>query len=150
PKLKASEDQTPPSLGPAAPPLPCGPTPNAPPPLPPPGQRGGALPRGALRMMLNAGSMTLESSAISIPGIVGMLQQFAGRPVIDKTDLKGLFDVKMQFSREGISLPGLGGPPQGLGPAPGPVGPGGAPATAASDPVPSLFTAIQELGLRLE
>src|SRR5262245_36201830 len=69
-KLKASEDQTPPSLGPAAPPQPCGPTPNTPPPLPPPGQRGGALPRGALRMMLNAGSMTLESSAISIPGIV--------------------------------------------------------------------------------
>jgi len=76
-----------------------------------------------------------------------LLQQNLGRPVIDKTELKGLFDFRLQFSPEGLTLPGG----RGFGPGPGPEagGPGGAPATAA-DPVPSLFTAIQDLGLRLE
>jgi len=71
-----------------------------------------------------------------------------GRPIIDKTDLKGLFDFRFQFSLEGVTLPGL---PGGLQPGPGlgPAGPAATPPTAA-DPVPSLFTAIQELGLRLE
>jgi uncharacterized protein (TIGR03435 family) len=80
--------------------------------------------------------------------MINMLQQLIGRPIIDKTDLKGLFDFKFQFSPEGVTLPGL---PGGLQPGPGlgPAGPAGTPPTAA-DPVPSLFTAIQELGLRLE
>jgi uncharacterized protein (TIGR03435 family) len=71
------------------------------------------------------------------------LQSWAGRPIVDKTALSGLFDFKLQFSPEGLS--GVPVPPPGIGPA----GPVGAPA-AAADPVPSLFTAIQELGLRLE
>ncbi len=94
--------------------------------------------------------MAMQASGVPLASMINMLQQQVGRPVIDKTDLKGLFDFKLQFSPEGLS----GGPPlppPGLGPA-GPAGPAGpVPATAAaSDPVPSLFTAIQELGLRLE
>src|SRR6516225_5035555 len=63
PKLKASEDQTPPNLGQGGPPPPCGPVPAAPPatlppppPPPAPGQRGGILdpnfvmPRGGMAM----------------------------------------------------------------------------------------------------
>jgi uncharacterized protein (TIGR03435 family) len=76
-----------------------------------------------------------------------MLTNQVGRPVIDKTDLKGLFDFKLTFSPEGIqgpfgNLPGPGGgaPIGGLSTTP----------NNAADPVPSLFTAIQELGLRLE
>ncbi len=157
PKIKPSADQTP-SAGPlGGPPQPCGPAPAAPafPPLPPPGQRGGPLdpnfvpPRGAMIMMMMPTGLTMQAAGVPLSNMINMLQQQVGRTIIDKTDLKGLFDFKLQFSPEGLALPGLPGgpPPPGLGP--GPVGPGATPSTAA-DPVPSLFTAIQELGLRLE
>jgi uncharacterized protein (TIGR03435 family) len=159
PKIKASADQTPPGAGLAGPPQPCSPapaTPAGPPPPPPPlpGQRGGpgdpnfVLPRGAILMMGNPSGQTVQASAQPISALVNLLQQQVGRPVIDKSDLKGLFDFKLQFSREGLVSPGgpAGLPP---GPPPGAAGPAPAPA-AAADPVPSLFTAIQELGLRLE
>ena len=111
-------------------------------------------------VMMNPTGLTLQATAAPIANLINLLQQAVGRPVIDKTELKGLFDFRLQFSPEGLSLFGGGG---GLGPGPlpggpggpgGPVGPGGpgapaAPATAA-DPVPSIFTAIQELGLKLE
>jgi uncharacterized protein (TIGR03435 family) len=164
PKIKASADQTPPGPGgPAGPPPPCSPAPTtpagptpAPPPLPLPGQRGGpgdpnfVMPRGAILMMGGPSGLTMQAAAQPITGLVGVLQQQVGRPVIDKTDLKGLFDFKLQFSREGLVAPT--GPGGGLPPGPPPPGAAGpGPDTAAAaDPMPSLFTAIQELGLRLE
>ena len=104
--------------------------------------------------------LTMSGSGMPITAVVTMLQQQVGRPVIDNTNLKGLFDFKLQFSPEGLATPfgaaGFGGPGGGPGAGPaivgptGPTGPGAAPSTA-SDPVPSLFTAIQEqLGLKLE
>jgi uncharacterized protein (TIGR03435 family) len=162
PKLKASADQSPSPFAAAGPPQPCGPAPNIPaPPLPPPpapGQRGGpgdpnfVMPRGAMLMMMSPTGLTMQASGVPLSNMIGMLQQQVGRPIVDKTDLKGLYDFKLTFSPEGLSLPGApGGLQAGPGPggAPGPAGPGAAP-TPASDPVPSLFTAIQELGLRLE
>jgi uncharacterized protein (TIGR03435 family) len=161
PKLKASADQTPPGNG-QGPPQPCSPVPAGalapppppPPPLPGPGQRGGPLdpnfvmPRGSMFMMGSPTGTTLRAAGVPLTNLVLMLQQQIGRPIVDKTDLKGLFDFTLQFGREGLASPGFGGgpPPEaGLGLA----GPGAAP-SAAADPVPSLFTAIQELGLRLE
>jgi uncharacterized protein (TIGR03435 family) len=80
--------------------------------------------------------------------MMGMLQPYVGSPIIDKTDLKGLFDFTLRFSQEGLVNPD--GRP--LSPTPSLL-----PSTAAlpgtdtaADPVPSLFTAIQELGLKLE
>jgi uncharacterized protein (TIGR03435 family) len=160
PKIKASEDQTPPGAGLLGPPQPCSPAPatppQAPPPLPLPGQRGGpgdpnfVPPRGAMLIMANPTGLTLQGTAQPISALIAAVQQQAGRPVIDKTDLKGLFDFKLQFSREGLAGPaGPGGlPPNPI--APGAAGPAPGPATAAADPVPSLFTSIQDLGLRLE
>ena len=162
PKLKASADQTPPGGPGGGPPLPCSPAPAAPPtPLPPPppfsgpGQRGGPLdpsfvmPRGAMLMMGSPTGTVLRASGVPLANMIGMMQQQVGRPVIDKTELKGLFDFTLQFSPEGLSGPGGPGGGLGPGPGPGPGGPGAAPTTAA-EPVPSLFTAIQELGLKLE
>jgi uncharacterized protein (TIGR03435 family) len=165
-KMKPSADQTPPAIGLGGGPQPCGPVPAAaqlPPPPPPPGGRGGAIdfsamPRGAMLMMMSPTGMTMQATASPIGGMIGALQNLVGRPILDKTDLKGLFDYRLQFSPEGLTMPGAGplgpgpggpGPGFGAGPLPGPGGPGGAPAPAA-DPVPSLFTAIQEVGLRLE
>jgi len=164
PKMKKSEDQTPPPFMAAGPPLPCGPAPAVPPavlppppPPPAPGQPGApfnfsSLPRGAMVLMMNPTSgMTMAASGAPITNLIGMLQQQAGRPVIDKTDLKGLFDFKLNFLPENL--------PNGFGPGNPFLLPGGAPVatpgaltpSTATDPVPSLFTAVQEqLGLRLE
>lgn len=161
PKIKASEDQTPPALA-AAPPQPCAQpsaasAPPPPPPLPPsgPGGERGALlnpnvamvPRGGNVIMFTREGFVIRGSAVPMSNLVGSLQQQIGRPVIDKTGLKGLFDYILQFSPEGLNSPGLPGVPQPLGPAGGGTGP--AP-TSAADPVPSIFTSIQDLGLRLE
>ncbi len=165
PKIKPSSDQTPGPFQAVGAPQLCGPAPAAlappPPPPPAPGQRGGPLdpnfvpPRGSMFMMRNATGLTMQASGVPLANMINMLQQQVGRPIVDKTELKGLFDFKFQFSPEGLSLPGAPGglpvPPPvlgGAGPA-GTAGPAPAP-TAASDPVPSLFTAIQELGLKLE
>ena len=69
--------------------------------------------------------------------------------MLDKTGLDGLYDFEMTFSPEGLDSPfgrGFPLPPPGAGAPPGPA----TAAPTASDPVPSLFTAIQELGLKLE
>ena len=103
-------------------------------------------------MMMNPTSgLTMTASGAPITNLIGMLQQQAGRPIIDKTELTGLFDFKLNFLPENLPQGfGPGGPLQPAGA--GLIGPGGAPAPPTSaDPVPSLFTAIQEqLGLRLE
>lgn len=168
PKIKVSEDQTPPPLA-AGPPQPCAPASAPPVPPPPPpapgrgpeGERGALLnpnnamvARGGWAIMLTREGFVIRGSAVPISTLVGSLQQQIGRPVIDKTGLKGLFDFILQFSPEGLNTPGLPGvPPLVLaGGAAGPAAVGGAgPAPAsAADPVPSIFTSIQDLGLRLE
>ena len=79
-------------------------------------------------------ALTISNTAITLSDFATLLQQYAGRPIVDKTSLRGLFDVKLQFSVD------VGGPSVGtqLGLPPDPSG-------------PSIFTAVQEqLGLRLE
>jgi uncharacterized protein (TIGR03435 family) len=67
-----------------------------------------------------------------------------GRPVIDKTDLKGLLDFTMEFAMQ--DLIGAMVRIQRIGP-----GGGGGERTAVpySSPGGSLFTSIGELGLKL-
>ena len=96
-------------------------------------------------VMSSPTGMTLQAGAMPMTNLVGLLQQQLGRTVVDKTDLKGLFDFKLTYSPEGLSSPfGRGGLP------PPPGAPGPSPVPAAADPAPSIFTALQELGLRLE
>jgi uncharacterized protein (TIGR03435 family) len=160
PKIKRSADQTP-AARPVAPPGPCDPASSAAA-LPFPGGRGGRggrdgrpfepgspAPRGSAYMMMSANGMTVRATAMPLRIMLGLLQQQLGRRIVDKTGLDGLYDFEMTFSSEGLESPfGRGFP------MPPPVA--GAPAGAASagptasDPVPSLFTAIQELGLKLE
>jgi uncharacterized protein (TIGR03435 family) len=73
---------------------------------------------------------TLSGNAIQIGNLRGLLQSYAARPVIDKTNLKGLFDFRLQFSQDPLT-----------------ANPGVSTAPAAAP----LFTAIEEqLGLKLE
>ena len=106
-------------------------------PLPPPPAFPGPndpLPCGFVR--LNPG--IAAGSGRTIEQIVPTLSDLVGRPVIDKTGLKGLFDFALKYAPEGRAAGPFGPPP-------------GAPAPPVDPDVPSLSTAVQEqLGLRLE
>src|SRR5438477_6038812 len=110
PKLKLSEDQSAPALPQAGGPAP---------------QRS-SIPRGAMMMVRG----DYEGSALSLDYLAKGLSLFAGRKVIDKTGLKGLYDFKLLWTPDAVSD--------------GPVQPGGpvAPAPASADPAgPSIFSA---------
>lgn len=80
-------------------------------------------------------------SAIPISGLATQLAQILGRPVIDKTGIKGYYNFKVIYSREGLPINGPLPPPPGA--VAGPLD--------AADPVPSIFTALQEqMGLKLD
>jgi uncharacterized protein (TIGR03435 family) len=127
------------------PPRPPGTPPGPPPPPPPPPGTApptnpAALPTPPPGALMNFGT-GLSASAVPFAALSSALTQILGRPVIDKTGIKGYYDFKRVFSRDGISNSGPLPPPPG-GPAPG---------LDASDPMPSIFTAVQEqLGLKLD
>src|SRR5262249_35039269 len=116
-KMKLSADQTPIPSNPDAPPL----NPNAPPLGAP---SGSTVLRGATNVSHSSSAgvnvTTLSGTAIQISNLRSLLQSYAGRPVVDKTNLKGLFDFRLQFGQD-------------------PLAANPAPASA-----PSLFTSIEE------
>ena len=84
-----------------------------------------------------SGSMTLKirNTQTSLANLSNTLQSYAGRPIVDKTGLAGMFDVSLQFALETLSAVAAAGGPQ-------------SPSDSSGSP---LFTAIQDqLGLKLE
>ncbi|MCX6626266.1 MAG: TIGR03435 family protein, partial [Candidatus Solibacter sp.] len=134
-----------------------GPSASAPtPPPPPPGSDGAGpvrlrigadgvpqLPPGAMRgglmMMMGNGRMNLVGNGQPIAALVEMLGNQMGRPVVDATDLKAKYDLKLDFAPEGMNGPmGMMPPPPGHE-----GGPGGAPMASTPDNAgPSIFTAL--------
>jgi uncharacterized protein (TIGR03435 family) len=140
-KLKPSADQTPINPGGPNPPFLCPPPPSTPPaPPPPPGQRTAPFDptkmRGFTSFQYAPGSVAVTGNAVPINMLIGVVVTDSGRPVIDKTNLQELYDFQFQFSPDRWSTP----PPR----------PNGEPVVAATDPVPTITAAIQQLGLRLE
>jgi uncharacterized protein (TIGR03435 family) len=135
PKMKLSADQTP--IGPptARPGGGSGPPP-LPPPPPGPNFNPTTMPRG---MMMNSPGM-LRGTAQNMAGIARLLSGQAGRQVIDKTGLTGLYDFELKFA-----------PSQPMQLPPGMTLPPGVSLPEADPTAPSIFTAVQEqLGLKLE
>jgi uncharacterized protein (TIGR03435 family) len=165
PKFKASADQTPIITNTTVAPLLCSAASAAPPAGPPATPqitgRGGpteqnfgrmsadrTVPRGVMGTMPTPTGRSIRASAVPLLNLVNLFRQQTGRPVIDKTDLKGLFDFSLQFRDEELPEPGGGISAAGRGPT---GAPGIAVSPAAVLAAPSLFTAIQEqLRLRLE
>jgi len=89
---------------------------------------GDPKPRGLIGVRRGS----LEGQGVMLSSFIQVLSQQLGRSIIDKTDLKGLYDITLQWSPELVQ------------------GPGGL--TEPSDNSrPSFFTAVQEqLGLRLD
>ena len=94
-----------------------------------------------------AGSMSgsqvtgdLTAQAVPIARLAQDLTVMLGQPVSDKTELKGVYDFKLQFTPDDRLQP-----PSGLAPNERP------PLPPADSNAPSLFDALQEqLGLKLE
>jgi len=116
--------------------------PNAPPPAPsgpPPGPgqpfRGRGMRVGPGQLTMNGGTMAMFADHLS---------QRLGRSVIDKTGLKGEYDLSLQWTPEQNEMMRsvFGGAPEG---------PGGKEPAPPPDSGPTIFTALQEqLGLKLE
>lgn len=81
------------------------------------------LQRGDMRLTKGSTDTVLSASAVPVSKIVTLLQGSSDRIILDKTDLKGLFDIHIRFLE----------------------------ASSVSDSTaPSIFTAIQDLGLKLQ
>lgn len=113
------------------PPPPSGPNPAPAPPSPPVGLRG-ELPKDFMPRpgAIMAGPGLVLASAVTMGEIANVLRGRVGRPVLDKTNINGYFNLRLQFAVEtGATSPDTANAPAG----------------------PSIFTAIQEqLGLKLE
>ena len=88
------------------------------------GRPAPAMARGGLRMIAGAETTRLSGTGVAIAQVVSMLQSRSDRMIIDKTGLKDLIDVQIEFQRD------LSGD--------------------AADAAPSLFTAIRDIGLKME
>ena len=103
-----------------------------------PGNDPSGQPKPAGRMQMQNGVVTAQG--VPLEPLTRLLSDRVGRPVLDKTDLTGIYDFKLQWADDGHD-----GPPRG----PDPAQPSGASSLEASGP--SIFTALQEqLGLKLE
>lgn len=119
---KLSEDQTPPEPGQAFISVATQ------------GEQLGPLPRGALRMVMGPAATALTGTAVSIATIVALLQSKSDRIIVDKTAFSGLIDVNLTFRQDLASDANV---------------PGSSEAAAVPDQSASLFTAIQEIGMKL-
>jgi uncharacterized protein (TIGR03435 family) len=108
---------------------------------------------GQTRMnMTPQGTMRMETSKMSMAQLAEALTRFVDKPVVDSTELKGNFQVALELSMDdmraaarsaGVNIP--------AGAMPGRGGEGGAsPAAGASDPGTSIFSSLQQLGLKLD
>lgn len=99
--------------------------------------------RGRMTMEGGDGTMKMKANQMPMSNFSDNLAGMLGRPVIDRTDLKGGFNFELD-----IAMADLQGPMvrvQRVGPGGGEGGP-----APDSSPGGSLFTSIQKLGLRLE
>jgi uncharacterized protein (TIGR03435 family) len=96
--------------------------------------RATPLPRGAIRLAAGSDRSALVGNAVPVSSIVTLLQGQADRIVFEKTGITGLFDFDIEYSNE-VAAPRAANDES---------------SSQASQPAPSLFTALRELGLRLE
>jgi uncharacterized protein (TIGR03435 family) len=140
----------------------------APPPPPPPGARvdggsggearggrsggamGGRPPAGSMMVQNDGGTARLRASKATFARFCDMLSNMLDRPVVDMTDDKGEYDFSIEMSADEMrgmrmAMGGRGAPGHG----PDGVAGGQSPAPEAA-PGASIFSAVQQLGLKLE
>ena len=102
----------------------------------PPGQGPASAPRcGGIDVPLEAGGARMRGGKVPMAEFVRVLSRVLGRTVADRTGFSGIFDVNLGFLPDD-STPGLPPPPPGT--------------ISGGNASPSIFSAVQQLGLRLE
>lgn len=161
PKMKES-DPEPASEAGTDPAKDAGPNAPPPPPPPPPGGRGPlptgkdglpVLPKarpGHPMMFFGMGRARLQANTESMADFAKTLADLVGKPVTDATGLKAKYDFTLTW--DGAGGPGRGMPAVPPPPSAGGAGGGTTPLAGASDTEtqPTIFAAVQELGLKLE
>ncbi len=118
---------------------------------PPPPEKAAARPAPRpSAMMIRIGDGHLEMNNTTLPGLANYLTNVLGRPVLDKTELQGNYDVQLDVDptelmanmRRSIGAPAIG---HAGGEPPRPEAPLAPESTGGS-----VFTAVQQLGLKLE
>ncbi|MGA9108105.1 MAG: TIGR03435 family protein [Bryobacteraceae bacterium] len=107
-------------------------------------------PEGNTKMSYGPNGMHLEMEKITMAKLAEALSRFVDRPVVDKTELKGNYQVALDLTMAdlmsaarsaGMAMPGA---------APVSGDAGKLPSDAASDPSGSIFKSVAQLGLKLE
>jgi uncharacterized protein (TIGR03435 family) len=101
-------------------------------------------------MMISSGG-GIQARKTTMARFSDMLSNFLDRPVVDMTKVEGEYDITLEVSPEELKGMRL---MRAAVAGPGPAGPGG-PAHEAgpapdSAPSASIFSAVQQLGLKLE
>ena len=109
-----------------------------------------ALPRGSAgaMMMDNTGKMSINKT--TLPRFADMLSRMLDRPVLDMTAIEGTYDITLEVAME--DMVGMKRMAGGAGGAVMVHGGGGANEGPAPDSNPrgSIFSAVQQLGLKLD
>jgi uncharacterized protein (TIGR03435 family) len=100
------------------------------------------IPLDQPRGMIRRTGDDLTARAVRMSSLANFLSQWLGVPVLDKTGLDGLFDFKLHWTP-----PPFAGTPPGF---PCSAGREVSPPSASEASSSSIFTAIEELGLKLE
>ncbi|HTS65765.1 MAG TPA: TIGR03435 family protein [Candidatus Acidoferrales bacterium] len=105
---------------------------------------------GPMKMTVTPAGMHMEAEKMPMDGLVELLSKLVDKPIVDQTELKGKYHVALDISMaEMMAMARAAGAPV---PATAPGGDGKGPADAASDPTSggSVFTTVQQLGLKLD
>jgi uncharacterized protein (TIGR03435 family) len=86
---------------------------------------------------------TIDAEGSTLGEFSRLLTLILDRPIVDKTGISGKFDIQLEFA---IDETTPGAPP--LPPGPNGPSPGAPPSDAA--PAPSVFTVVQQSGLKLD
>jgi uncharacterized protein (TIGR03435 family) len=107
-------------------------------------------PEGNAKISYGPSGMHMEMEKMSMDKLAESLTPFVDRPVVDKTELKGNFQVALDLTMDDLKNVGrkYGAAMQGPGAASGDAGT--LPSDAASEPSGSIFKSVQQLGLKLE
>jgi len=106
--------------------------------------------RGGNMMIMMPGKAKMVSNGSTMESFADMLANQVGRPVVDKTELTGKYDITLYFEPDMRGMGGLTPPPPGMHDGAG-GGAGPMPPPTDGESAPTLVTALQEqLGLKLE
>lgn len=113
-----------------------------------------------MKVSMSGSGIHMEASKMDMTTLTEQLTQYLDRPVIDRTNLKGNYQIALDLTMEDMmnfmrkqSFAGGGGPPPGAGEFGSPGGfPGGVPGSGGGSDGggSSVMASIQRLGLKLD